>query len=278
MKPILVTTDLSERSDRAIERAFLMAADTGSEVVVLSVIEGGFAERLGGDITASVRDRLGSHIAALAVAQGISRRIEVAAGKPYQEILRLAAQIDPAVIVMGMHRENGILDLFRGTTVARVTKGGVWPVLVVRDHPDRAYLRALVGIDFSDASRRALRAVRMLAPSASRTLVHAYTVPFQGYIAVGGEPGAILATPEGREVDAEARREMKAFLDSEGGEPNPPVIAEGGFLSVLHRARAELKPDLIALGQHSRSGLFHALIGSAAEELLRDPPCDLLVA
>ena len=53
---------------------------------------------------------------------------------------------------------------------------------------------------------------------------------------------------------------MAAFLDAVGPEANPPVIAEGGFLSVLHRARSELRPDLIALGQHGRSGLFHALI------------------
>jgi nucleotide-binding universal stress UspA family protein len=279
VKPILVTTDLSERSDRAIERAFLLAGPTGAEVVVLSVVDDGLAAGQGGaDMVAAVRDRLASHIAALAVARDVTHRIEIGQGQAYREILRVAAAIDPAVIVMGLHRETMVLDLLRGTTVARVTRGGVWPVLIVRDHPDRAYVRAIVAVDFSDAARRALRAARMLAPHAERTLLHAYTIPFQGYIAVGGEPGAILSSPEGRAADAEARRDMAAFMAEMGPEPNPPVIAEGGFLAVLHRARAELKPDLVALGQHSRSGLFRALIGSAAEELLRDPPCDLLIA
>ncbi|RMH49576.1 MAG: universal stress protein [Alphaproteobacteria bacterium] len=278
MKPILVATDLSERADRAIERAFLLGSEHGAEVVVLTVLEEALAERLGADVTKATRDRLTSHVASLAVAHGVPHRVEVALGKPYREILAQAAQCNPELIVMGMHRENGLLDLFRGTTVARVARGGVWPVLLVRDHPDRPYQRALVAVDFSDASRRALQAVRRLAPAAERWLVHAYTVPFRGYIAVGADPGAVIASPEGRAADAEARREMAAFLESVGPEPNPPIVAEGGVLSVLHRARAEVKPDLIAVGRHGRPGLLHAILGSVAEELLRDPPCDLLVA
>lgn len=277
MERILVATDLSARGDRAIERAFLMAGEAGAEVTCLTVPgeeEAGVAA-----MVETVRDRLTSHLASEVVSRGVAHRIEVRLGRPHQEILRLAAEIDPAVIAMGMHREEGVLDLFRGTTLARVARGGVWPVLLVRDHPDRAYASALVGVDFSEASRRALEAVRRLAPGAERRLAHAYQVPFAGYVAMGGEPGAVVTTAAAREADAAARREMASFVEAVGETAGPPpVIAEGPPDSVLRRLARDAGPDLVALGQHGRPGLVHAILGSTAEDFLREPPCDVLVA
>ena len=36
--------------------------------------------------------------------------------------------------------------------------------------------------------------------------------------------------------------------------------------------------DLIAVGAHGRVGAARAILGSLATDLMRDPPCDLLIA
>lgn len=276
MTTILVATDLSERSDRALQRAFMLAGELGAEVIVSSVIDDLLPEAVREEATGRTRDRLASHIAALEVARGVSYRTLIEPGRPHRMLLSQAATYDPAVIVLGLHRDRGFLDFFRGTTLDRVTRGGVWPVLLVRDHPDRAYQRVLVAVDFSEPSKRALRAARMLAPKAERRLFHAYTIPFKGYLTSGLEPGGGVSMADARYYDQEARRLMADFM-RETGEETPPVVAEGSFVAVLHRMMSELRPDLLAIGRHGRGGLIRAVLGSATEELMSDPPCDMLI-
>jgi len=42
-------------------------------------------------------------------------------------------------------------------------------------------------------------------------------------------------------------------------------------------AVADIKPDLLAIGTHGRSGVARAMLGSVAASLLAAPPCDILV-
>jgi nucleotide-binding universal stress UspA family protein len=46
--------------------------------------------------------------------------------------------------------------------------------------------------------------------------------------------------------------------------------------SLLRAAVDELRPDLLVVGTHGRTGMAHALLGSVAERLLRRSQCDVL--
>ena len=50
----------------------------------------------------------------------------------------------------------------------------------------------------------------------------------------------------------------------------------GWFLRVEEGAVTEVKPDLLILGRHGRSGLLKALLGSVTEEVLRSLNVDIL--
>ena len=54
------------------------------------------------------------------------------------------------------------------------------------------------------------------------------------------------------------------------------VLAHGEVHQVLSREVERLKPDLLAMGTHGRTGIAHAFLGSIAEDLLGRPPCDAL--
>ena len=58
----------------------------------------------------------------------------------------------------------------------------------------------------------------------------------------------------------------------------PPEIIAGSVHQVLDRMMANFKPDLLAIGAHTRSGIGMHRIGAFAAELIREPPVDLLVA
>lgn len=72
--------------------------------------------------------------------------------------------------------------------------------------------------------------------------------------------------------------EMAMFLV--GLKTNAPnlerVVQEGMVREVIQRQTGRQKPDLLVIGTHGRTGVAHAFLGSVAEDLLKDPPCDVL--
>jgi universal stress protein A len=56
------------------------------------------------------------------------------------------------------------------------------------------------------------------------------------------------------------------------------VVCFGEAAACLLGRATELKADLLLVGTHSRRGLEHLLMGSVAEEVVRQAPCSVLVA
>jgi nucleotide-binding universal stress UspA family protein len=53
------------------------------------------------------------------------------------------------------------------------------------------------------------------------------------------------------------------------------VLSQGWAREVIRRELERLRPDLLVVGTHGRTGVSHALLGSVAEHLLSNPPCDV---
>jgi nucleotide-binding universal stress UspA family protein len=53
-------------------------------------------------------------------------------------------------------------------------------------------------------------------------------------------------------------------------------VEEGGTMEIISRAVSEMRPDLLVMGTHGRSGLLRTLIGSVTEEALRSLSVDIL--
>lgn len=55
-----------------------------------------------------------------------------------------------------------------------------------------------------------------------------------------------------------------------------PAVEHGWPEDVILRAVEETKPDLVVIGTHARGGIGHAVLGSVAEWVLMEAPCDVL--
>jgi nucleotide-binding universal stress UspA family protein len=55
-----------------------------------------------------------------------------------------------------------------------------------------------------------------------------------------------------------------------------PAVEHGWPEDVILRAVERDKPDLVVIGTHARGGLGHAVLGSVAEWVLVEAPCDVL--
>lgn len=277
MKRLLLATDLSSRADRALTRAVRLARQHQGELRVLSVVEGDRPANLV-DAERAEAERVVSGRLQTAGDAKPSSSISVVAGKPFVEILREAASWPADLVVIGMHQADVLQDMFRGTTAERIIREGHIPTLVVRKNAAEDYRRIVVGIDFSVHALRAAQCAFRLAPEAEFHLVHSFLSPFPHFLY-----GGVRA--EAREVHTQAmdravNEELTAFV-ARFGDQVPPLnrlVVNGMAQEVLLASASQLDADLLVAGTHGRAGIAHAALGSVAEDLLLQAPCDVLVA
>lgn len=277
MKKILMATDLSARSDRALERAVRLARSHSADLTIVHVIDGHLPVSLADEQAIAAKETIRAHLQSMSEHEGSGISIAVVFGRAHVEILALGEKVDADLIVVGAHREDSFMDLFRGTTVERVIRAANVPVLFVRERISKPYQRIMVGVDFSVYSKRAVEFARLLVPQGVFHLVHAYDVPFRGFLyGRDGQNEARKRDQIGFEKTVE--RKMTAFLaDLEVRAPKfERVLQEGSPQEVLHYQIGRVKPDLLVIGTHGLTGVAHAFLGSVAEDMLRNPLCDVL--
>lgn len=277
MKTLLMATDLSARSDRALQRALRIAAEHDASLTVVHVVDEELPASLADTQSKAALQGIRDHLDGLAASDRPRVSVEVAFGRAYGVILEMSEKIDADLIVLGVHREDAFKDMFRGTTAERIIRAGNVPVLLVKERADDPYRRIMIGVDFSVYSRRAVEFAVRFVPAGTFHLVHAYDVPFKGFL-----HGADIRSEVSKQHEVEFQQmvdsEMATFLSTiETKAPELERIMEQGVVhEVLHRQVESLKPDLLVVGTHGRTGVAHALLGSIAEDLLRAPPCDVL--
>lgn len=145
---ILLPTDGSEGSKRAMGYALYLAKQCGARVVGLHVIrhrwdlrrerglihkEQDVARKIRLDDEAEERRTL-QEIADAAAPLGIAVETRTVTGSPSEEIVRLAKEQRVDLIIMGTHGRTGISHFFLGSVAEKVVRSAPCPVLTV--HPN----------------------------------------------------------------------------------------------------------------------------------------------
>lgn len=279
MLNVLVATDLSPRSDRAVARALRLTGPDTS-IRILHVIDEELPEDAAGLLKSRAEKAIAAQVAALSgdrPAPGCRPECRIVYGHGYRAVLEEAEAMNADLIVAGSHREETLRGYFLGTTVERVLRAGRFPVLMVREPAAASYRRVLVCVDFSVHARRAVESALALVPGGEAVLLHVYDVPFPGLITDRASEQAARSAEEARIAEM-MENEMKSFVSSLAEPPATVrhVLARGSVREEIRRQAKTLEPDLIALGTHGRTGVARAFLGSVAEDLLDDPPCDIL--
>jgi universal stress protein E len=276
---ILAATDFSTRSQRAVRRAGLLARDSRAELTLVHVVDDDQPPDLIALETREAERILGEQIGAVAELRGLPSRALVVAGDPFDGILRAAASTKADLVVMGAHRKQLLRDILVGTTIERVIRTGPLPVLMVNGEVERPYRTALAPVDRSEPSVNAIRIGMALGlPGGNRlALVHAFQPLAKGMMLYSGLD---RDTIDGHVADERVRatKELIAFLEANGLNDNGRSIRveEGAPFEVISKTVEQLKPDVLIIGTHGRSGIAKALLGSVTEEVLRSLDVDIL--
>lgn len=134
---ILLPTDGSRGSSRAIDQAIDLAAETGAELHVLYVVEDitygpemmeaqveTQLRQIGEEAIEEIRDR--------AEEAGVPLETDIDDGVPHKTILEYAEDEDMDLIVMGTHGRSGLDRYLLGSVTERVVRSAETPVLTVR--------------------------------------------------------------------------------------------------------------------------------------------------
>ncbi|MCV2870988.1 universal stress protein [Defluviimonas sp. WL0050] len=270
MPRYFVATDLSDRGDRAVHRAILMAASMDAELTVLTVVDDALPVAIAAQVAEAAELELSRIVASFPEAAKAQVSINVVTGDPARTVAERATEARADLLILGRHRERPFGDLFRQTTAQRIITLVTCPVLLVSATPAAPYKHVLHAIDFSPASAAVAQAALSLAPKARHEGLHVYHVPFRGLVP-GDQLPAFLHEAEDAEADWRTRFGI-------GADTLSIRLLEGGVQSELTQAVAKGKPDLVAVGAHGRSAISRAVLGSVTTMLMCEPPCDLLIA
>jgi universal stress protein A len=136
--------------------------------------------------------------------------------------------------------------------------------------------KILCPVAFDDQERAVLDAVRQLAGSVA-TIYLLHVVPALPAI---GEPHVAKTVEEEKPAEAEARKLLKELAAQWLPGLKCETLTESAFLAdtakAILTAAQEIKPDVIVMSTHGRSGLTRLVLGSVTDSVIREAPCPVI--
>lgn len=283
---LFVATDFSAGAAQALARAGRLPLVERGKITVVHVLSDRIPKKARADAEKLALQHLEQASKSLSTAaaalgrQDIKVSSELRQGQAYVEIIRHARSIAADLIIIGRHGRRSVRGMFMGSTAERVIRAGDLPVLVVSRKVSNSYRRPILAVDLEDTCHAVvMMALRTLGSEVTKgTIVHAYHVPFEGFITPGAPPEEMTELrKEYRQMAVAGLAKLQASLKALGVQW-PTVIVRGDPRTVLLAEAVRRRADLIALGTHGRSGIAHALVGSVAEWIIQTAVCDVLVA
>ena len=288
---VVVGCDLSEPSDRALDRALAIAQRHGAKVVLvhaqaddapIAEVDNAMLEQLG-EVSAAVRAEAARQLADrldLIDKRGIRTEIVSRIGPPDEVLAAAALEHSAELVVIGTTGHTGISRFLLGSVAAGTIRHAPCDVLVVRGSGRGAFKKPLVATDFSPASSKAIAHADLVSePHDAVHVIHAWQLPAGSWGAslLGSARfpwstvrDAVLSAAQGQIDKLVAEHAaLNRTLDVE--------LQQGPPAQVITHTAEKHGHDLIVVGAHGHRGVRRLLLGSVAESTVRHSPCSVLV-
>jgi len=280
---IVVGVDGSESARKAAqwaaqEASLRKAGLTLVSALLPSVAASGFGPGLPVSLDAleEIRQATQQHLDELAAslqAPDITTQIEI--GSPSGVLLQ--ASEAALMIVIGSRGLGGFRGLMLGSVSTQVAAHADCPVAVIRDVPDGAEPKVVLGIDGSPAAQHAATFAFDMASRHGWSVqaIHAWDVPSYDLLVV---PNAPIPVPLTETIDDEQRLAAELLAGLRADHPEVPVEIE-----VLRETPAKAllqagaRAHLIVVGTRGHGQLMSALLGSVSSTVLHKATTPVVV-
>ena len=156
-KKILVPTDFTKVSDTAIDHALLMARTIGADIYVIHIIDNK-------KNILEARAKLDALKEMIAKESNVEINTIIRIGSIFEDIDKVATEIDASLIIMGTHGLRGMQFLTGSRALKIVTESSV-PFIVVQERPIRThgYHKLVVPLDLHKETKQKLSLVADMA-------------------------------------------------------------------------------------------------------------------
>ena len=268
MKTILVPTDFSTTSLFALDLAYEIALKNDFDIKLLHVLEstshGNMSvsadfhdNTLNGDVymiklIERSKEKL-ENIISKEKYSNVNIEAKLQIGNIYSNIASELTENEVDMIVLGSKGVSSIDEMVVGSNAEKVIRYASCPVITVKGSTKLSDLKQIVfATNFMDEDDKLISNLKFLQKF-TKAKIH--------FVKVN--------TPSNFSVDKANRKLMNEFMEKYSFENASFNIyneldEEEGIISFAE----EIEADLIALGTHGRTGIFHLLSGSIAEDVV----------
>jgi len=273
LKSILVATDFSDRSNKALTRGVQLAKQHHAKLFLAHIIDDDQPKRIINAQTEVATYTLTDIAHDVATTHAIAAESIVKAGTPHITLAKIAKDIAADLLIVGPHRKHFLKDAFVGTTAERTIKYATCPVLLANNAAQAPYSKALFATDFSAGAADAAKTLYTLGLIKPEDVVlyHAFAV---------AEPIEKTYTQAAQTAEAS----LKKFASAQGFAAAKPIAeaVEESIPTQIHRTAEAENAGLIIVGARGHTGktaefLEQAFFGSVAKEVTSSAKVDVLV-
>lgn len=276
---ILLATDLSSHSDRALDRAVQLADRWRATLHVVHALRP--ETRTGAWWSPGGGEPQVEEAQVVLVERQIKRdmpvkpddlKIHVDVGEPVDIILQTAEREDCDLIITGASGPTFASTIIQ-TTTEHLLRRAARSLLIVKTRPHGIYRQLLVGTDFTIESRHGLETAATWFAGADLTLMHALDIPYRSMFLEEGRESEFArlehATMEEFVASAQLPESVRSRISTRivYGYPEA-MLSEHGL---AHDA------DLTVIGALAKGLVFHMLMGGNAARIVQAVPGDVLM-
>lgn len=270
---ILFATDLSARSDRARERALMLARQWGCHLTVVHALDhlSAAADQRSRPSFAGAKDRALQILEVEFRAFGATDHLNliVLEGSPADVIVNVSNELHCDFVVMGI-ASNKRFGASLADSIARVSGAGIRPVLIVKSRVEGAYNNVVVASEVSPAFMEELSWVGDVLNPAELGVLHAYSAPYSGL------------AENVKKYKQDWGREVARSLDQlvRGAEIGPSInvsVVEGSPGHAIANFVVARRVDLVVIGDSAKSTVTKFVFGSATADIVENVSCDILI-
>jgi nucleotide-binding universal stress UspA family protein len=279
---VLVATDFSDVSEKALHHAIAIARRYGAKFYLVHIVSS-YGFYLAGrqsivqatDLALKEARHLETRLVENGVLTELSHEVVVASGNIWEELQRIAKAERVNLIVMGTQGRSGLSRMVMGSTAENIFRHASCPVLTVGPcAPSDPWAHAalhhiLYPTDLSSESAQALPYAISLATEHKAQLMLLHVVK-----QITGE-----ARHDERRVIAALEGRMRELLPSSSGLDKLPVefeVAEGPVEETILEFANAKSSDLIIMGLKSAAPFVDRLVWSHAHKIVREACCPVL--
>lgn len=266
--PILCPVDLSPISANALRHAVRLAACNEAKVVAVLVswfeVPAYFTasrieslHRQAHDSLSEARAVLGRFVETTLGAAAADVELVIEEGSPSLAILKLAAERNAGLIVMGTHGRTGINRWMLGSVAERVVRESPVPVLTARSAPVAEPGPVLAAVNDTELSRQLMSRAAGLAARCGRSLVVVHVRESNGEAPISDLCEWIPEAARSRCTVHELVRH---------GDPAEQIIT----------AASEANASLLVIGASKRSFFQGSVLSRTALRVIRQAACPVL--